>query len=111
MENQEKYEQITKRLDQLKSALLLDKEGLLYLLKGYTFKEDEEIVTGNWPFKKKAQVSYISQIELSTGYIENYNHQQYTHVVRQIVKLLDDRNRYIIMLKCLNKLGYSIKKK
>jgi hypothetical protein len=111
MENIEKYVKIAKRLNELKGVLLLDREGLIYLLKGYTFERDREVKLGSWPFNKIAKKSYISQIELSTKLVDFYEWYEFEAVLNRTNHIIADRKRYLKMLSHLNKLNYTIRKK
>jgi len=106
----EKYIEIIKRLNDLKGLLLLDSDGSVYSLKGYTEK-DQKVKVGSWPFKKLEQVSYISQIELTTGrkYILDYTQEE---TLDQIIDSLElSKYRYLRMLSSLNKFNCKVVKK
>lgn len=107
-----KLEEVLRRLDGLKGVLLMRENGNLYLLKGYTIREDGYVPHGMWPFKKdRRDVKYISEIELSTGYIYHFKPEDHRPSLTSMNTIIDDRNRYLHMLSALKKLGYTILKK
>ena len=108
----EKIQTIAKRLDGLKGFLLLNKHGHPYLLKGYKLQTKTIRTYGYWPFKsEKKEVTYISQIEDSNSETHFFDHDEFRGLMIRVNQIIDDRNRYVHMLKELSQMGYTIKRK
>jgi hypothetical protein len=105
-------EALIEKLNKLKGVLLLSSSGSLYILVGFDVVRNALIKTRKNIFSTKIEeVSYISQVELDHDRRIAFTYDSQPRVTSLINDLIEDRNRYLRMLRGLSEHGYTIRKK
>ena len=103
-------EELIKKLNSLKGILLLTTQGTLYVLVG--FKVAEDVVKKKGFFTRNFEtVRYVSEIELDKARKMHFSYEESSRVATLVGDLVNDRNRYLRMLRDLNDHNYTIRKK